>query len=95
MGSAPFFGLRCYDPRVAGTLPLLAVEVIDQREVFIFGPHSPDVRLHVVDPEFAKAMAEYFEQIWSAVGTKYELKALNEVQLNAAVELAIRGLTLA
>ncbi len=92
--AVPMYALRCYDPFVSGTLPLLAVEVVDRSEVFISGPHNPLVRLHVANPEFAKAMGEYFDQIWAAVGDDLELKSLNSPRLDAVVEAKIRTLSL-
>jgi hypothetical protein len=74
LATTPNYAIRVYDPRKV--LPLIGAEIIDGKEIFLFGPHGKTPRwIYIGNPDVAEGMTQYFEELWSKL-SEYEVKAL-------------------
>lgn len=72
------YGLRYYLPSESPPLP--GLEIIDEEQVFFFGPEA-DIRryLYVKDKVLAHGIAKYFDDVWDFLGKEGRiLKELEE-----------------
>lgn len=60
----------------------MGLEVIDEKEVFLFGPHGQTPRwLHVKNSDVAAGWSRYFEELWGHAGDPnygFEVKAVGD-----------------
>lgn len=73
------YGLRYYLPSEFPPLP--GLEIIDEEQVFFFGPHAEIRRyLYVKDKVLAQGIAKYFDEVWDFLGKEGKiLKELEEI----------------
>jgi hypothetical protein len=78
LAQVSLYGLRCYLPD--NNFPLLGLEIIDRKEVFLFGPHSQSSTwLHVKNENIGYGMAAYFDALWDRLKEeKYRLKDIGK-----------------
>lgn len=77
LANIPNYSVRGYNPD--NFLPLMGMEIIDRKKVFIFGPHGNTPRwIYIENPDVAEGMAQYFEKLWGLLD-KFEIKGLNAI----------------
>ena len=81
------YGIRVYNPK--DFLPLMGMEIIDNNEVFLFGPHGKTPRwIYINNPDVAEGMAQYFEELWSML-PEGEIKAVGAIATSDSIEQCI------
>jgi hypothetical protein len=74
LASTSNYAIRVYEP--SKYLPIIGMEIIDNKEIFMFGPHGKTPRwIYINNPDVAEGMSQYFEELWSKL-SEYEIKAL-------------------
>lgn len=82
------YGIRVFN--ASKMLPLIGMEIIDSREVYLFGPHGKTPRwIYINNPDVASGMAAYFEELWSRMAG-CELKALGTIVTKDNIEQSIK-----
>lgn len=77
LANIPNYSVRGYNPD--NFLPLMGMEIIDRKKVFIFGPHGNTPRwIYIENPDVAEGMAQYFEKLWGMLH-KSEIKGLGAI----------------
>lgn len=67
------YSVKCF---VKGdNLPLINVDIIDKKEVFLFGPHALTPRwVYIKNPDIGEGMSNYYTKLWDSLNEKYLLK---------------------
>jgi len=70
------YGIRVYNETAFP--PIMGMEIIDKKKVFLFGPHGKTPRwIYIDNPDVAEGMVQYFEDLWAKT-SEYEIKALGD-----------------
>lgn len=83
------YGIRAFKPE-ANFPPIMGLEIIDNKKVFLFGPHGTSPRwLYIENEDVAKGMAIYFDTLWSILSGR-EIKGLEKEFDNNSSNIAQR-----